>query len=175
MSVRHAYTQDCCLAFLSLAQPRKPPLGIVKLTDFMEISLITMPAKLPILGPGKNRFRLENEQILVNLTVPEKQLDILRSYDDRSSVVTLYLAAESEYLGRDSVGLLPGLQAAMNSGYALAIFWYAIRLRDALTSGVVVPGGPRFVQYCETMHLAYEQGLADVARRYLESECSFVQ
>ena len=41
--------------------------GIVKLTDFMEISLIAMPAKLLILGPGKNRFRLENEQIRVNL------------------------------------------------------------------------------------------------------------
>ncbi len=26
--------------------------GIVKLTDFMEISLIAMPAKLLILGPG---------------------------------------------------------------------------------------------------------------------------
>ncbi len=103
----------------------------------------------------------------------ENQLDILRSYDDHSSVVTLYLAAESEYLGRDPVGLLPRLQAAMNSGYALATFWYAIRLRDALTSGVVVPGDPRFVQYCETMQLAYDQGLADVARRYLESECSF--
>ena len=61
----------------------------------------------------------------------------------------------------------------MNSGYALATFWYAIRLRDALTSAVVVPGDPRFVQYCETMQLAYDQGLADVARRYLESECSF--
>jgi tRNA A-37 threonylcarbamoyl transferase component Bud32 len=105
----------------------------------------------------------------------ENQLDILRSYDDPSSVVTLYLAAESEYLGRDSVGLLPRLQAAMNSGYALATFWYAIRVRDTLTSGVVVPGDPRFVQYCETMHLAYDQGLADVARRYLESDCSFVQ
>jgi hypothetical protein len=30
--------------------------GIVKLTGFMEISLITMPAKLLILGSGKNRF-----------------------------------------------------------------------------------------------------------------------
>ena len=44
--------------------------GIVKLTDFMEISLIAMPAKLLILGPGEDRFRLENEQIPVNLTVP---------------------------------------------------------------------------------------------------------
>ncbi len=35
----------------------------------MEISLIAMPAKLLILGPGLNRFRLENEQTLVNLTV----------------------------------------------------------------------------------------------------------
>ncbi len=26
--------------------------GIVRLTDFMEISLITVPAKLLILGPG---------------------------------------------------------------------------------------------------------------------------
>ncbi len=44
--------------------------GIVKLTDFMEISLIAMPAKLLILGPGWNRIRVENEQILVNLTLP---------------------------------------------------------------------------------------------------------
>ena len=44
--------------------------GIVKLTDFMEISLIAMPAKLLILGPGEDRFRLENEQFPVNLTVP---------------------------------------------------------------------------------------------------------
>ena len=45
-------------------------LDIVKLTDVMEISPITMPAKLLILGYGWNRIRLENEQILVNLTVP---------------------------------------------------------------------------------------------------------
>ncbi len=45
-------------------------LGIVKLTDCMEISLITMPATLLILGLGYNRFRLENEQVLVNLIVP---------------------------------------------------------------------------------------------------------
>ena len=44
--------------------------GIVKLTDFMEISLITVPAKLLILGPGSNRNRVEDAQILVNLTVP---------------------------------------------------------------------------------------------------------
>ena len=45
-------------------------LGIVKSTDFMEISLIMMPARLLILGLGYNRFRLENEQILVTLIVP---------------------------------------------------------------------------------------------------------
>ncbi len=44
--------------------------GIVKLTDFREISPITMPAKLLILGYGWNRIRVENEQIPVNLTVP---------------------------------------------------------------------------------------------------------
>ena len=44
--------------------------GIVRLTDFMEISPITMPAKLLILGPGWNRNRVEKAQILVNLTVP---------------------------------------------------------------------------------------------------------
>ena len=44
--------------------------GIVKLTDFMEISLITVPAKLLILGPGSNRNGVEDAQILVNLTVP---------------------------------------------------------------------------------------------------------
>ena len=33
-----------------------------------------MPAKLLIFGPGENRFRLENEQILVNLSVPVEEL-----------------------------------------------------------------------------------------------------
>ncbi len=136
--------------------------------DLQRVTELTLRRTLDIKRLADSGAQDELEQL-------ENKLDILRSYDDPSSVVTLYLAAESEYLGRDSVGLLPRLQAAMNSGYALATFWYAIRLRDTMTSGVVVLGDPRFVQYCETMHLAYDQGLADVARRYLESECSFVQ
>ena len=36
----------------------------------MGLSLITMPAKLRILGPGEYQFRPENERILVHLTVP---------------------------------------------------------------------------------------------------------
>ena len=136
--------------------------------DLQGVTELTLRRTLDIKRLADSGAQDELEQL-------EIQLDILRSYDDPSSIVTLYLAAESDYLGRDSVGLLPRLQAAMNSGYALATFWYAIRLRDTLTSGVVAPGDPRFVQYCETMHLAYDQGLADVARRYLESECSFVQ
>ncbi len=105
----------------------------------------------------------------------EKQMEILSSYDDYSSVVTMYLAAESEYLPRDSVGLLPRLQAAMNSGYALATFWYAIRLRDALTSGRVAPGDRDYLQYCDTMQLAYDQGLVDIAGDFLWKECSLDQ
>jgi hypothetical protein len=136
--------------------------------DLQGVTELTLRRTLDIKRLADSGAQDELEQL-------ENQLDILRSYDDPSSVVTLYLAAESDYLGRDSVGLLPRLQAAMNSGYALATFWYAIRLRDTLTSGVVAPGDPRFVQYCETMHLAYDQGLADVAGRYLEIECSFVQ
>lgn len=48
----------------------KPQERIAKSTDFMEISLIMMSAKLLILGLGWNRIRVEIEQILVNLAVP---------------------------------------------------------------------------------------------------------
>lgn len=119
--------------------------------------------------------RLSDSGAQDDLARLENQLDLLRSYEDPSSIVTLYLAAESEYLGRDSTGLLPGLQGAMNSGYALATFWYAIRLRDALTSDVVALDDPALAQYCETMQLASDQGLTDIAGRYLESECGVNQ
>ena len=60
----------------------------------------------------------------------------------------------------------------MNSGYALATFWYAIRLRDALAADVVARDDPIFKQYCETMQLAHDQGFKDVAGRYVDTECA---
>ncbi|MBT8079251.1 MAG: serine/threonine protein kinase [Gammaproteobacteria bacterium] len=117
--------------------------------------------------------RLADSGAQEELAKLEGRLDVLRSYDDPSSAVTLYLAAESGYLERDSAGLLPALQTAMNSGYALATFWYAARLRDALAADIVVLDDPVFLQYCEAMQLAHDQGFTDVAARYLETECSF--
>ena len=42
------------------ATVRRQP-GIVKLTDFIEISLLAISAELLILDLGQNRFRLENK------------------------------------------------------------------------------------------------------------------
>lgn len=44
--------------------------GTVKLTDSIAISLIATLPKWPIFGPSYNQTCLENEQILVNFTVP---------------------------------------------------------------------------------------------------------
>ncbi len=101
----------------------------------------------------------------------EMQLDELASYDDQSSVVALYLAAETEYLDREPSSLLPRLQAVMNSGYGLATFWYAIWLSESLTPEDYVSRNPGYVQYCETMQLAYDQGLEEIASPYLNQGC----
>ncbi len=106
-----------------------------------------------------------------------QQLELLASLDDQAAAVSLYLAADSEILERDSTGLLPRLRASMESGYALATFWYAIRLREELRAEPVAPGTSRHVNYCETMRRAYEQGLREIARQYLDSEveCGMLQ
>ena len=101
----------------------------------------------------------------------EQDLDKLASYDDAAAAVTLYLAAEGKALDRDAGAIVPRLQAAMDSGYALATFWYAVRLRDALTSVRFTATDPSYRLYCNTMTLASEQGFEAVAGRYLQDDC----
>lgn len=118
---------------------------------------------------------LELKQLIFNKDVREvtrltQQLELLASFDDQAAAVSLYLAADSGILERDSAGLLPRLRASMDSGYALATFFYAIRLRDDLQALPAAPGTARHVTYCNTMQRAYEQGLKEIARKFLDDE-----
>ena len=131
------------------------------------------------LGPDNQEIAELASRIQAQIENPTEaqQLELLASLDDQAAAVSLYLAADSEILERDSTGLLPRLRASMESGYALATFWYAIRLREELRAEPVAPGTSRHVNYCETMRRAYEQGLREIARQYLDSEfeCGMLQ
>jgi protein kinase-like protein len=135
-----------------------------------------MPAELqsvrdPALQQVLLLKQLRETARLDELAKLERDLDTLASYDDAAAVVTLYLAAEGKTLDRDAGSLVPRLQAAMDSGYALATFWFAIRLRDALTSVRFAATDPSYRLYCNTMALASEQGLEAIAGRYLQDDC----
>ena len=91
------------------------------------------------------------------------------------AAVTLYLASKIDGLGQyleenrlSDANILPALAGASESGDALATYWYAVNLRDQLLarseSGELVASDPEFLRYCDTLDLAAEQGMDEVAR-----------
>lgn len=126
----------------------------------------------PALRQALELKRLSDNGDSENFEQLENQLETLASYDDQASIVTLYLAAETELLDRPSSSLLPRLQTVISSGYALATFWYAIWLSQALTDEDFLSRSAEYLQYCDAMRLAFDQGLKEVARPYLEQGCS---
>lgn len=124
----------------------------------------------PVLSAVLELKRLSFNKDVQEVTRLTRQLELLASFDDQAAAVSLYLAADSGILERDSTGLLPRLRASMDSGYALATFLDAIRLRDDLQALPAAPGTTRHVTYCDTMQRAYEQGLKEIARKFLDDE-----
>jgi hypothetical protein len=157
------------------------PAELGRFTSAIEAPRVMIGDMRNIIDPAL-RAVLEIKQLLDREDTQEaarvtQQLELLASFDDQAAAVSLYLAAESEILERDSTGLLPRLRNAMESGYALATFWYAIRLREALLEDRIAPGEFRHVIFCQTMQRAYEQGLREIAGDFLESEveCGMLQ